>query len=108
MCSADEQPSVEEEQECICQAAVESTEAGPPGEALQCWPSSRALADVASQLDLCLQSASNNLNQEYSQVSYQLSFIIAESYVNPHTLPTHAAASVASVAAAAADRRLGL
>ena len=56
MCSADEQPCLEEEQECICQAAAESTEAGPLGEALQCRPSSRALADTAGQLDLCLQS----------------------------------------------------
>ena len=47
VCSADQQPSVEEEPECIRQAAAESTEAGLPGEALQCCPTSRAFADIA-------------------------------------------------------------
>lgn len=71
MCSADEQPCVEEKQKRIRQAAAESTEAGPLGEALQCCPSSWALANAASQLDLCLQSAQNKFDQEHCQVLHQ-------------------------------------
>ena len=65
VCSADEQPSLEEEQERICKTAAESAEAGPLREALQCCPSSRAFADAACQPDICLQPAQNILHQEH-------------------------------------------
>ena len=47
VCSADKQPSLEEESQFVCQAVAESAEAGQAGEALQCCPSSRAFADTA-------------------------------------------------------------
>lgn len=65
---ADQQPSLEEEQERVCQAAAEPAEAGPLGEALQCRPSLRALADAACQPHICFQSPKDILHQEYSQV----------------------------------------
>ena len=72
MCSADQQPGLEEEQERVCQAAAESAEAGPLGEALQRRPSLRAPADSACQPDICFQSAKNIFVQEFSKVLHQL------------------------------------
>ncbi len=68
VCSADQQPSVEEEQKCICQAAAKTAETGLPGEALQCCPTSRAIADSACQPHIFIQPAQNIFSQKYYQV----------------------------------------
>ncbi len=68
VCSADQQPSVEEEQKCICQAAAKPAETGLPGEALQCCPTSRAVADFACQPHILIQPAQNIFSQEHYQV----------------------------------------
>jgi hypothetical protein len=68
VCSADQQPSVEEEQKCICQAAAKPAETGLPGEALQCCPTSRAIADAACQPYILIQPAQNIFSQEHYQV----------------------------------------
>ena len=68
VCSADQQPSVEEEQKCICQAAAKPAETGLPGEALQCCSTSRATADSACQPHILIQPAQNIFSQEHYQV----------------------------------------
>lgn len=72
VCSADQQPSVEEEPQCICQAAAESAEAGSLGEAFQCCPTCRTFADSTCQPGIFLQSAQNKLHQEHNQVCSEL------------------------------------
>lgn len=69
LCHADQQPCLEEEQKCICQAVATSAEAGAAEGALQCCPASGAPADPAGQSDVCLQHCQNRLRQEYHQVS---------------------------------------
>lgn len=61
VCSADQQPSVEEESQCLRQAAAESIEAGLSGEALQCCPTSGAIADIAHKPHIHSQPAQNIL-----------------------------------------------
>lgn len=68
VCSADQQSSVEEEQKRICQAAAKPAETGLPGEALQCCPTSRAIADSACQPHILIQPAQNIFSQKHYQV----------------------------------------